>query len=86
MFILQVILKLLFGKLLTDVTQTLLLNQLSKLSTDKPISAEESNVLLAETAIWLTEHISKLHFPRLTNLWVLETILADKTLVCMPVG
>ena len=86
MFTLQVILKLLFGKLLIVDILTLLLNLLNKLSMDKLTSVAVYNVSSPETEIWHTVLIYKLLFPRSTNLWVLETILPAKTPVCMLVG
>jgi len=86
MFTLLVILKLLFGKLLTVDILTLPLNQLNKHLMVKPILDAESNVLSPEMETLLTELTYKLLFLRLTNLWVSEITLLDKILESMRVG
>jgi hypothetical protein len=53
---------------------------------DRLILDAESNVLSAEMEILLTAPISKLQFPKSTNLWVLETTQLAKTQEFMPVG
>ena len=82
----QVILKLLSGKLLIADILTSQSNQSNKLSMVKPISDVVSNALSPETEISLTALTYKLLFLRLTNLWVSETTPLAKTLVSMPVG
>ena len=59
MYILQVTLKLLFGKYLTDAIQILLWNLLNKHSTVKPISAAVLHAQSAEMVILHTEHTYK---------------------------
>ena len=58
-FTLLEILKSPSGKLHTDDTLTLLLNQLSKHLTDRPISVVLSNAQLAEMVIFATAPIFK---------------------------
>ena len=74
------------GKSHTDVTQTLQLNLLNKLSTARLISAAVLHALSAEMVILPTAHISKSHFLRSTNLWAVPPTLPLVTTRSMLVG
>jgi len=86
MYISQEILKLLFGRSHIADQPISRLNQSNKPLMDKLISVVVFNVPSAEMEIWLTEHIYKLPFQKLINLWVTLLSLLEQVQVFMHVG